>query len=189
MFELTPSIPQTVQTSTEMTVCINKPKTQPIPTATSNKYAIFTSDDEKDEEIGNKNDEVTTNEVYTTEMKPGSSNNNNKIRPDDIFDDEASQLTATTKNSYEDHYESNILHDMPPKNNDDDDNTLNEQPTPEARLGSVNNNNKDRNDNISDGEESQLSVATENLDDYHYALNVSHSLLPQNDDDETMNEP
>ena len=56
MFKLTPSIPQTVQTPTEMTVCVNKPKTQPISTATSNKYAIFTNDDEEDEEIGNKNE-------------------------------------------------------------------------------------------------------------------------------------
>ena len=53
---------------------------------------------------------------------------------------------------------------MPP-NDDDDDDSVHKQSTPEAKLGSVNINNKDRNEDISDDEESQLSVVTENLDD------------------------
>ena len=78
---------------------------------------------------------------------------------------------------------------MPPKNDGNDDDTLNEQTTPEAKLGSVkNNNNKVRNDDIPDDEESCLSVATEDLDYDHYAVNIPHGLPPQNDDDDTMNE-
>ena len=86
MFELTPSVPQPVQPTTKSTVCVNKPKTKPIPTATSNKYAIFAGDEEEDEI--ETNDKVITNEVDTTE--PGPSNNNNKIKPDNISDDEES---------------------------------------------------------------------------------------------------
>ena len=179
MFELITSVPQPVQPPTETTVGANKPKTKPIPTVTSNKYAIFAGDEAEDEI--ETNDKVITNEVDTTE--PGPSNNNNKSKPDDTSVDEESQLTAATKNFYEDHH-ANTPHGMPPTDDDDDDTV--KQLIPAAKLGSVNINNKER--NISEDEESQLSAVTEIFDDDYHAVNVPHGMPPQNDND-TMSEP
>ena len=123
-------------------------------------------------------DDNTMNEQYTTEVE-GSLDSNNKNQPDDIFDDEASQLTVATKNSAKDQYAPNVPHGLPPKNYDDDDNTMNEQYTTEVELGSVDNNNKHRPDDIFD-DAASLLVATKKSDEDQYASNVPHGLPPKN---------
>ena len=173
MFKLTPSIRPPTQTPNKTTVCVHKIKTtKPIPTSTSNKYAIFAKDDTNE----NDDDDIL-NEEYTTEVELGSSDNNNKNIPE-IFDDEASQLTVATKNLVEDHHASNVPQGLPPKNyENDDDDIMNEEFTTEVELGSSDNTNKNITE-IFDDEASQLTVATKNSTKDHYASNVPHGLSP-----------